>query len=193
MVSKLGKVPALVTADGFKLYECIAIAVYSMCAWLMKSWLMLTLRYKVASQNKSTGLLGSNDREHAAILQHMSFFNSEIIVPLVEQYLPLAGIRPYDESAIANFEKMSEAAIAVVEDELNGKRFLVGDSVSLADYFCAGIISLGFQFFYGKDWRARHPNVVRWYAGVVELEAYEAVTDKVDWIDNPKFANRASA
>jgi elongation factor 1-gamma len=28
-VSKLGKVPAFIGADGFKLHECIAIAIYS--------------------------------------------------------------------------------------------------------------------------------------------------------------------
>ena len=111
-------------------------------------------------------------------------------MPLVEQYLPLAGIRPYDVAAIATFEEMSEAAVAVVETELDGKRFLVGESVSLADYFCAGIISLGFQFFYGKDWRDSHPNVVRWYAGVVESDVYKAVMEKAEFIDEPKFGKR---
>jgi glutathione S-transferase len=122
----------------------------------------------------------------------MSFFNSEIIIPLVERYLPLAGIRPYDSAAAATFEAMSEAAVAVVEAELEGKTFLVGDRVSLADYFCAGLISLGFAIFYGREWRTRHPNVVRWYEGVVGLEAYQAVTEKVEWIEEPKFAAKAA-
>jgi elongation factor 1-gamma len=135
-------------------------------------------------------LLGSNDREYATILQYMSFFNSEIVVPLVERYLPLAGIRPYDASTVATFERMSEAAVAVVETELEGQTFLVGKSISLADYFCAGIISLGFDFFYDKKWRESHPNVVRWYASVVELEPYKAVTGKVEWLEEPKFGGR---
>lgn len=121
----------------------------------------------------------------------MSFFNGEIIIPLVERYLPLAGIRPYDHSAAAAFEAMAEAAVAVVEEELEGKTFLVGDRATLADYFCAGMISLGFAFFYGRDWRANHPNIVRWYRGVVELDAYQAVTEKVDWNAEPKFASKA--
>ncbi|KAF9697018.1 hypothetical protein EKO04_005134 [Ascochyta lentis] len=173
-VSKLGKVPAFIGTDGFKLYECTAIAIY------------------IASQDKSTSLLGADDREYATIIQYMSFFNSEIVLPLVERYLPLAGIRPYDATAVATFEKMSEAAVAVIEADLEGKTFLVGESVTLADYFCAGVISLGFEFFYGKEWRKSHPNVVRWYAGVVELESYKAVIEKMEWIEEPKFAGKAT-
>lgn len=121
----------------------------------------------------------------------MSFFNSEIVIPIVEMYLPLAGIRSYNSETVDTFERMGEAAVAVVEDELQGKSFLVGESVTLADYFCAGIITMGFQLFYGKEWRHDHPNVTRWYRGIIELPTYASVTEKLEFLDEPKLTNVA--
>ncbi|KAI9040690.1 glutathione S-transferase psoE [Aspergillus affinis] len=170
-VSKLGKVPAFVCEDGFELFECIAIAIY------------------ITSQNEETTLLGKTKRDYANILKWMSFFNSEIITPLVEKYLPLVGIRPYNKETVDMFANMAQAAVDVVEEHLDGKTFLVGEEISLADTFCAGIISLGFMFFYGKEWRQANPNVSRWFEHIISQPIYSAVTEKVEFLDEPKLTS----
>lgn len=170
-ISKLGKVPAFRGEDGMKLFECIAIAIY------------------ITSQDEKTTLLGKNKEDYAHILKWMSFFNSEIITPLVEQYLPLVGIRPYNQESVDTFAKMAQAAVSVVEEHLDGKDFLVGDGLTLADIFCAGIITLGFQFFYGRAWREANPNITHWYKNIISQPIYSAVTEKVEFLEEPKLTN----
>ena len=121
----------------------------------------------------------------------MSFFNSEIVIPTVERYLPLVGIRPYSHETVEFMENMEQRAIDVVEEELEGKEFLVGERISLADYFCAGILTLGFQVFYGRAWRERNGNVARWYQRVARDPLYAAVTARVDLLEEPKLRNVA--
>lgn len=143
----------------------------------------------VTSQNEETTLLGRTKQDYANILKWMSFFNSEIIIPLVEVYLPLVSIRPYNKETVDMFANMAQAAIDVVEEHLDGKLFLVGEEITLADLFCAGLISIGFMFFYGKAWRQANPNVSRWYEHITNQPIYSAVTEKVEFLDEPKLIN----
>ncbi|KAL4984505.1 glutathione S-transferase [Aspergillus falconensis] len=131
-ISKLGK-----------LLECMAIALY------------------ITAQNEQTTLLGRNRKEYADIIKWMSFFNSEIIVLMTQQLLPQLGVIPYDRDQIELFTNMTQRSVDVVEEYLRDRTFLVGEQLSLADLFCAGNISLGFQFFYGTAWRRQNPNVSR--------------------------------
>lgn len=113
------------------------------------------------------------------------------MIPIVEQYLPLVGIRPYNKEAVDNWAKMTQAAVNVVEEELDNKSFLVGEDITLADIFCAGIISIGFQFFYGKAWRQANPNVSRWYEYIANQPIYSDVTAKFEFLEEPKLTNVA--
>ncbi|KAL8910648.1 MAG: hypothetical protein Q9171_004064 [Xanthocarpia ochracea] len=172
-VSRLGKVPAFHGEDGLKLFECIAIAIH------------------VTMQNEKTTLFGQTKQDYVNILKWMSFFNTEIIIPIVEQYLPLVGIRPYNKDTVDTYDKMTQAAVDVVEEHLTNRSFLVGEDLTLADIFCAGIIAFGFQFFYGRSWRQAHPNVSRWYQDIVNQPIYLAVTQKVELLEEPKLTNVA--
>ena len=143
----------------------------------------------VTSQNEETTLLGKTKKDYAIILKWMSFFNSEIIIPLVEVYLPLVGIRPYNKETVDMFANMAQAAVDVVEEHLDGKPFLVGEEITLADLFCAGLISIGFMFFYDKAWHQANPNVSRWYERITNQPIYTAVTEKIEFLDEPKLIN----
>ncbi|KAK7752797.1 elongation factor EF-1 gamma subunit [Diatrype stigma] len=99
-ISKLGKVPAFESASGFKLFECMAIAIY------------------VTSYNEQTTLLEQNKEESADIVKWVSFINTEIIMPMSQQLLPLIGVLPYDEEQAEFFTKMTQRPVDVVEDHL---------------------------------------------------------------------------
>ncbi|KAL3429746.1 glutathione S-transferase [Aspergillus tetrazonus] len=163
-ISKLGKVPAFQGADGFKPFEFTV-------------------------QNEQTTLLGRDKKEYADIIKWMSFFNSEIIVLMTQQLLPQMGVIPYDRDQVELFTNMTQRSVDVVEEHLQNRTFLVGDQLSLADLFCAGNISLGFQFFYGKAWRQQNPNVSRWYEMVCHQPIYAAVTQKFQLLDELKLTN----
>ncbi|KAK0512596.1 hypothetical protein JMJ35_004613 [Cladonia borealis] len=164
-INKLGTVPSFVGADGYELTECIAIAIY------------------ITSQNEKTSLLGKTKQDYASILRWMSFANSEVLPPLGGWFRPLIGRDPYNKKAVDDSQKKALKAVKVLDEHLLVHTFLVGERITLADLFTAGIISRGFQFFFDKQWREEHPSVTRWYETVYNQPIYSAVVDKLQFID----------
>ncbi|PKS05367.1 hypothetical protein jhhlp_008741 [Lomentospora prolificans] len=169
--SGLGKVPAFLGEDGFALSECIAIAIY------------------IASQNEKTTLLGKTKQDYASILKWLSFFNMEVLPPIGGWFRPLVGKDPYNKKAVDDASKKALAAIAVVEKHLLNNTYLVGERITLADFFCAGLISRGFQFFFDKAWRQENPNVTRWFTTIAAQPVFDAVRTKFDLLDKPALTN----
>ncbi|KAJ2900175.1 Elongation factor 1-gamma 1 [Zalerion maritima] len=169
--NKLGKVPTFEGADGYTLSECIAIAIY------------------ITSQNEKTTLLGATKQDYASILKWMSFFNTEVLSPLGAWYSPLLGKTQYNKKAIDEASKTALKAVSVVEEYLINNTYLVGERITLADLFAAGIISRGFEFFFDKEWRSQHPNVSRWYETVYNQPIYSAVAPEFSLLDKPKLTN----
>ncbi|KAI6354121.1 hypothetical protein MCOR25_008739 [Pyricularia grisea] len=169
--NKLGKVPTFVGADGYVLYECIAIAVY------------------VTSQNEKTTLLGKTKQDYASILKWMSFFNQEILPNMGAWYRPLLGKDPYNKKSVEDASKRALKAISVVEEYLRDNTFLVGERITLADLFSVGIIARGFEFFFDTKWRQEYPNVTRWYTTVYDQPIYSAVAPKLELLETPALTN----
>lgn len=147
----------------------------------------------VTRQKEETTLLGGNIEEYVDIIKWMSFFNTEIIMPMTQQLLPQIGILPYNKDQVELFTNMTQRSVDVVEEYMRDRAFLVGEQLSLADIFCAGIISLGFDYFYGKVWREANPNVSRWYEMICHQPIYAAVTERFQLIDEPKLTNQPPA
>ncbi|KAI1839531.1 hypothetical protein JX265_013619 [Neoarthrinium moseri] len=169
----LSKVPVFVGTDGYVLTESIAIAIY------------------LTSQNEKTTLLGKTKQDYASILKWLSFFNMEVLPNLGAWYRPLLGWDAYNKKAIDDAQKGAAKAIAVVEQHLLNNTFLVGERITLADLFAVGIISRGFQFFFGKEWRAKNPNVSRWYETVYNQKVYSDVAHPFELLDKPALENVA--
>lgn len=56
------------------------------------------------------------------------------------------GKSPSSPEILATVEKNSEAMVSVVEKALTGKKYLVGETLTLADLFVVAAISRGYQF-----------------------------------------------
>jgi elongation factor 1-gamma len=171
--SPLGKVPAFLGEDGFALSEAIAIAIY------------------VTSQNEKTTLLGKTKQDYASILKWMSYANTEVLPTLAGAYRPLLGLDPYNKKNVEDSTKAAQKTVDVLEEHLLHNTYLVGERITLADLFAAGIISRGFQYFYDKKWRSANPNVTRWFETVVNQPIYSAVASKLDFLDTPALTNVA--
>ncbi|KPM35414.1 hypothetical protein AK830_g11160 [Neonectria ditissima] len=169
--NKLGKIPTFVGEDGFALSECIAILVY------------------FTAQSNNTSLSGKTKQDYASILKWLSFANSEIIPSLAGWYRPLRGAIPYDKKSVDDSAKATLKAVEIMEDQLTDHPFLVGETLSLADLFTAGVLSRGFQFLFDKKFRAENPHITRWFETVTSQPSYSAVTDKVELLNTPAPAN----
>ncbi|KAB2580549.1 Glutathione S-transferase psoE [Lasiodiplodia hormozganensis] len=141
-----GKVPALERPDGFVLYECIAVTYY------------------LAKQNPSTTLLGKTLEEEATVLRWSSFANSELLPPIMAWINPVIGKAPSSPEILAAAEKGAEPMVDVVARELKaGKKFLVGDCLTMADLFVVAALARGYQFVFAKGWTEKHPEVHEYY------------------------------
>jgi hypothetical protein len=137
----------------------------------------------VTSQNEKTSLLGKTKQDYAAILQWMSFANTEILSPLGGWFRPILGRDPYNKRNVDDSQKAALKAVHALEEYLMAHTYLVGERLTLADIFAASIIARGFQYFFDKKWRAENPNVTRWYETVYNVPSYTAVAGKLEFID----------
>ncbi|KAK6437831.1 elongation factor EF-1 gamma subunit [Oleoguttula sp. CCFEE 5521] len=164
-LNKLGKVPTFEGSDGYVLTECIAIAIY------------------LTSQNEKTALLGKTKQDYASILRWMSFANSELLPGFGAWFRPLIGRDPYNKKNIDDAQKTTATNISVYESHFLVNTYLVGERLTLADIFTAGLISRGFQFVFDKAWRSEHPHTTRWFETITNQEIYKAVVEKTEMVE----------
>ena len=113
----------------------------------------------------------------------MSFVNQEVLPPLGGWFRPIIGKDPFNKKSMEDSKKAALKAMRVLEEHLWVNTFLVGERLSLADLFAAGLIARGFQYHFDKKWRQENPNVTRWYETVYNQPIYSAVVDKLSFID----------
>ncbi|KAK5657549.1 hypothetical protein OQA88_3122 [Cercophora sp. LCS_1] len=156
----LGKVPALETADGFRLTEGQAI-----CQFLAESG------------PKADQLLGSDPRTRAKINEWVCFSEQELVAnaipPLIMVLLKLV---PYDEAwhkrAVGNFE----GALAKVEAGLQERtsKFLVGDELTLADIMVGGVLAFAGKWLMDAEMRKLAPSVEGYLKDFTSVEEVKA-------------------
>ncbi|KAI0601303.1 elongation factor EF-1 gamma subunit [Biscogniauxia sp. FL1348] len=140
-----GKVPALETADGFCVYESIAV-----------SWFL-------AKQDPNTKLIGANLKEETTVLRWASFTNYELLPPIMAWINPIIGRAPSSPEILAKLEEGCELTIRAIEKEIKGKQYLVGDCLTLADLFVVSGLARGYQYVFTKSWAEKHSIVHDYY------------------------------
>jgi len=150
---------------------------------ILNRWVYSTDTVVVTAQNEKTTLLGKTKYEYASILRWMSFFNSEVLVPLGSWFRPLIGRDPYIKRAVDAATEKSLKVVSILEKHFLANTFLVGERITLADIFCTSIISRGFQYVFDKEFRQQHPAVTRWYDSIRNQELYKSVAGPVEYID----------
>ena len=113
----------------------------------------------------------------------MSFANTEVLPSVAGYFRPIKGLDPYNKKSVDDSLKAANAAVKVLEDHLLVHTFLVGERITLADLFVAGILSRGFEFLFDKKWREGNPNVTRWYETVHNQPIYSTVVGELKFID----------
>ncbi|KAE8388808.1 hypothetical protein BDV23DRAFT_158112 [Aspergillus alliaceus] len=166
-LSPLGKVPAFEGANGYALSEAIAIAVY------------------VTSQNEKTTLLGKTKQDYASILRWLSFANSEVLPRFGAWYRPLLGSDAYNKKNVEDASKAALKNIAVLEKHLTANTFLVGERITLADIFAAGLLARAFATVLDKKFRSENPAVTRWYQTIINQPYFKAI------VENPVLVDEA--
>ncbi|RAL02772.1 putative translation elongation factor eEF-1 subunit gamma [Aspergillus ibericus CBS 121593] len=162
-LSPLGKIPAFEGANGYTLSESIAIAVY------------------LTSQNEKTTLLGKTKQDYASILRWLSFANSEVLPRFGAWFRPLLGLDAYNKKNVEDASKAALKNAGVLNTHLTANTYLVGERITLADYFTAALLTRAFATVLDKKFRDENVAITRWYKTIVNQPAFKAI------VENPVF------
>lgn len=177
----LGQVPTFVGANGFTLTESVAIAVY------------------FASQNEKTTLLGKTKEDYALVLKWMSLATSSVLPQLGNWFGPLIGRGPYNKKNVETAQAATNKLIGIFEEYLQTRTFLVGERITAADFYVAGIAARGFEFVFDSEWRKAFPHFTRWFNLISNHPSFKAsvevtlISEAVKYTAPKKEAKPAAA
>lgn len=149
----LGKVPAFEGADGFYLTEGAAIATYI-----------------AGAGPKAAQLLGAELKTKAKIAEWTLFTETEIVAHSAVAQQVVLGMRPYDAAAYDFEASQFERALGKVEAAVQGgKKYLVGDELTLADLEVALYIHATAAYLFDAELAAKVPATVAYVKGIVAI------------------------
>ena len=103
-------------------------------------------KFLVAKQDSKTTLLGSNLKEETTCLRWASFTDYELLPPIMAWINPIIGRAPSSPEILAQLEQNCELTVRTIEKEIAGKKFLVGNTLTIADLFVISGLARGYQF-----------------------------------------------
>ncbi|KAJ9065303.1 hypothetical protein DSO57_1021073 [Entomophthora muscae] len=149
----LGQVPAFEIKDGPVLTESNAIAFY------------------VASLKENNPLLGKGKDELAKIYQYSFMVETQVVSQAVNILLPNWGKLPYDETLVNGAYEKLESMFEYLNKEIAGKKYLVGDHLTLADIFVCANLNFIYKYILIEEKRNKVPNLTNYYL------AYRAIPE----------------
>ena len=153
----LGKVPAFESADGtLHLTEGQAIA-----------------RYAAESGPRAAQLLGGADAGGRALVEQWACFAEQELGANLLPVLRMCAFKmePYDAARYGVCVAGLERALKRVEVALQGgRRFLVGEGLTLADVMVVGVLQVATRFVMDREMVALVPMVVRYMKEILEVK-----------------------
>lgn len=140
--------------------------------------------HKVTSQSDTTTLLGSSRRDYFDILKWMSFANSELIPSIGGCTLPLIGRRMPIRSNSEDSLRFMHLNCKLTDNHLKTSRYLVGERLTIADFFMVGSITGAFRVFH-KVLKPEYPSLTRWFDEVYHEPMYKEVAGDLVLLDLP--------
>ena len=136
------------------------------------------VRFLANSQGK---LYGTNNHQHSLVDQWLDVAVCELEAAVAAVAVAAEGKTPIDANKV--LEDVNKF-LTGIEAQVVGKKFLVGDSLTIADISLASALSVVFAQVLGEEERKAYPNLTAWYLAV-------AVTDKlIGSTDLPKEAHK---
>lgn len=153
----LGKVPAFEGADGYCLAEGAAIA-----------------QYLAASGPKAPQLLGGTDaKAQAKIAEWTLFTETELVAHALPFLYLFLKFGTYDEKthgdAAAKFQRAVGRVEAAVKD---GRKYLLGGELTLADLMVGSILFHASTFLFDAEMRKNAPATAEWLKGIAALPVF---------------------
>lgn len=152
----LGKVPVFEGADGFCLSEGAAIATYI-----------------AGSGPKAAQLLGADLQTKAKIAEWTLFTESELVTHSSPWVYLMLKMMPYNEATHTKAASQFERALGRVEAAVKGgKKFLVGDQLTLADLMVASVLFYSSAFLLDAEMQKTAPAAIEYLKSIAAVPEF---------------------
>lgn len=149
------QVPALETKDGAAIGEANAIAHY------------------LANEQ----LRGVDAAIQAQIRQWQEFADNDLLQPVVTLVFPVLKILQVAGDELKKAGEELTRLLGVLNNHLNGRSYLVGEQVTLADLSVATHLIPLLQHVLDNEKLAKYPNVAKWFNGLIGQKEFAALGD----------------
>lgn len=155
----LGKVPAFEGADGFTLTEGAAIATYV-----------------AGSGPKAEQLLGADLKTKAKIAEWTLYTDTELVSHATPALLMMLKYVPFDEARYSFSAGAFERALQKVEAAVKGgKKYLVGEQLTLADLMVSAALFFASGFLLDAEMRKTAPGTIEYLKGIAATPEFAKV------------------
>lgn len=152
----LGKVPAFEGADGFALSEGAAIA-----------------SYIAGSGPKAPQLLGTDPQTKAKIAEWTLFTENELVAHSTPWVYVMLKLKPYNAATHGEAADRFQRALGKVETAVKGgKKYLVGDHVTLADLMVAGVLFNTSAYLLDTEMQKSAPAAIEYLKAIAAIPEF---------------------
>jgi elongation factor 1-gamma len=175
-MSKFGhtKCPALETPEGC-VTESVAIAKF------------------FARKNADAKLLGASLWEEAQVDQWLAYTHTSLLQNFFKAGYGIFGWAPVDQEAFNESVKNLRESLKILNTHLEGKNFMVGEQITVADVVLAHFIQLIFQVLIEQNQRKGMPHLAAWFDKIASNEHYIKRNGKVQLCARPVKPQVAAA
>jgi len=117
----------------------------------------------LARMNNSAGLLGKHSFEHAKINEWLAWSQSNWLPKLHPVVFNLFGIGKPDPSKFSAGVKDLKECAKTLNGYLKDKKWLVGETLSLADIYVGTMLMTAFQLVFDAGFRKAMQNLTSWF------------------------------
>lgn len=159
-INRFQKVPCIVTDDGFKLSESVAI-----------------LRYIIETRNDIPDHWYPKDLKSRALVdEYLEYQHNAVRLPCAMYFqskflIPMLSGKPVNEQRVKSFQKQMESSLDALENiwlESSDKEFLASKEISFADILAACELEQPSMALYQDTFTGR-PKLAKWYEKVKSL------------------------
>lgn len=120
----------------------------------------------------TSGLYGQSPFEAAKVDEWIAFNQSVLGKQLVDHVFTNMGHKKASDSEMSAIKKTLNETLAILDKHLDGKSFMVGNGLTIADIVVAGTLSVHYQTAFDASYYDKYPDVLSWLERIVNLPSF---------------------
>jgi glutathione S-transferase len=140
-------------------------------------WESNAIMQYLAGKKPESGLLPSDEHGRLDVTRwqfwDLAHWDPAVAILLVEKFVKpkILGVSDIDQAAIARGTEMFDRAARVLDGQLKGRNYVVGDALTLADFAIGAPLNYAGEGCYPLE---PYGEIRRWHAGLMALPAWQA-------------------